>query len=703
MDTTVYKQNREISWLRFNERVLEEANAVDVPLLERLKFISIFTSNLDEFFMIRVGSLHDMSLLKKPVIDNKTGMNSTDQIKHILAMLPAMYIKRDRYYHHLNDDLAAQNIFLLTMASLSKTERKYVIKYYRTMLHDLISPQIIDMNHPFPFLDNKKTYIFAELMQNNKLLYGLLPIRQSFPSYLVLPNGPGFRYILMEDILFAMADEIFSDFKILHKYRLSVTRNFDLESDRESKDEFDDYREYMKALLKKRRRLSPVRLETNAKLSKSAQLFLLDKLGLHPTEVFVSETPLSMRYVFSLMGEIPENMSRPLLYKPFCAYNPFPEKSSLIDCVRKKDMLLSYPYDDIDGFVDLLKEASEHPDCLAIKITIYRLAKDSKIVRYLCRAAERGIDVTVFLELKARFDEENNINYSDILYESGCTILYGFSEYKIHSKLMSLTFRDKKNGVYFITQIGTGNYNESTSRQYTDFSLITAHPEIGQDANLFFKNMSMGRLDGTYRHLLQSPTGLKPKLLQLMDREIAKGEDGFIFCKFNSLTDKDFIEKFSEASRNSCPVQLIIRGISCLLPGVPQKTDHIEIHSIVGRFLEHSRVYVFGKDNPDVFISSADLMTRNMERRVEIACPVYDPTIKERLLSYMNQQWADSIKGRRMDLFGQYTSLKENEDPYDVQERLIREAQDKIRDREYVVPQEKPGLFERLIRVFKRH
>lgn len=712
-------QNREVSWLRFNERVLDEARMDEVPLLEKMKFISIFGSNLDEFFMVRVGSLHDLSQLKKIVRDNKTGMTPQEQIDTILKMLPAMYEKRDQLYADVTRKLNEYDIHRRFPEDLNKEQANVVKEFYRTKLDELISPQIIDAGHPFPFLENKKLYVVVELDQDGYRTFGLVPIRNSFPKYLMLP-GDQTDYILTSDIVMSRVESMFEGFRVINKHLIAVTRNFDMSDDKDIRDEFDDFKEYMKVVLKKRQRLYAVRLESVGKLPKTVMDFLLNKLKLRKEQTFVSHTPLSLGFVFGLLEEFPSALRERLMYRPFPAYNPLPAGESMIAAIRKDDLLMSYPYDDIDAFIQLLKEASEDPECMSIKVTIYRLAKNSKVVKYLCRAAENGKEVTVFVELKARFDEENNINYSNVLYESGCNIIYGFSEYKTHSKLFLITFRDKDGEVRYITQIGTGNYNESTSRLYTDFSLITADKEIGLDANDFFKNMAVGNLNGKYEHLLQAPTSLKQGLIRLMDREIAKGPEGRIFCKFNSLTDKTFIEKFSEASRAGVEVRLIIRGICCLLPGIEGLTEHVEIHNVVGRFLEHSRVYIFGRGtDADVFISSADLMTRNTERRVEIAAPIYKPELKQRLEHYLEQQFRDNVKGRVMQNDGTYAFVGgKEENPFSSQDFFIQEAGEKVQEKEtrekqrqvetgnaaatdQAVP-ERVSVWKRLVRTFKR-
>ena len=710
-----YFQNRELSWLRFNERVLLEATEDCVPALEKLKFVSIFVSNLDEFFMVRVGSLHDLSSLKKEVKDNKTGMNAEEQISAILKALPEMYREKDEIFKKVSEELENSNIKKLNYSDLNLEQKKFVEDFYMKRIDQLVSPQIVDINHPFPFLENTKLYAFAHLEKDKEKVFGIIPVRNTYPKYLLLP-GEKVEYILMEEIILNQIDQIFKEYKILSKNIIKVTRNTDFVDDRDTWEEFDDYTEYMKSILKKRKRLNVVRLESEGKLSKQALNFLLEKIELTQDAYFPLESPLNMKYVFSLIDEIPNAIKTKLLYRDLIQYNPADFSKSVIDDVRHKDRILSYPYESMDTFISLLKEAANDPDCKSIKITIYRLAKNSKVVRYLTEAAQNGKEVTVFVELKARFDEESNINYANILYEEGCNIIYGFNKYKMHSKICLITFRNPKTeNLTYITQIGTGNYNESTAKQYTDFSLMTSSPEIGLDATDFFKNMSIGNLDGKYMHLLQSPTTLKTGLMHHLENEIAKGENGYILCKFNSLTDKDFIEKFIEASQKGVKVDLIIRGISCLLPGIKGQSENIRIRSIVGRFLEHPRVYVFGKDNPIMYISSADLMTRNTENRVEIATPILDSEIKERILKYLQVQMEDNVSARLMNSSGQYEKIKKDEEEFSSQKYFVMEAEEKnfaakskvekiVVEKEKVVNKEKKeeSFFGKLLKIFKK-
>ncbi len=709
MSDTTYTQNREISWLRFNERVLEESTMDNVPLLEKLKFISIFTSNLDEFFMVRVGSLHDLTVLKKDVIDNKSGMTPKQQIKKIVEMVPDMMREKDEAYAKVTQELKEYGIEFLTFKELNKEQRKYVENFYHEKIDELMSPQIIDWNHPFPFLVNNKRYIFLELEQDKKNYFGLIPVRNSYPRYIVLP-GDTIAFITTDEIILEFADKVFPGFKVLTKHVISVTRNFDLSETIESKDEFDDFKEYMKAALKKQRRQEPVRLQSQGELPSHVLDFLLEKLQLAKDHYFPLNSPIELDYVYSLIEDIPTAISEQLLYEDF---HPFHleknEGSTMTEKIRKRDRMLIYPFDHVDAFLQLLKEASEDPECASIKITIYRLASNSQVVKYLSRAAENNKEVTVFMELKARFDEERNIHYSNILYESGCNIIYGFPDYKTHSKVCLFTYRDRQLNYSYITQFGTGNYNESTAKQYTDFSLMTANKELGLDANDFFKNMAIGNLNGKYGHLLQAPTSLKQRFLKLMDREIAKGKDGYIFAKCNSLTDRKFLNKLQEASQKGVTIKMIVRGICCILPGLENYTKNIEVHSIVGRFLEHPRLYIFGKDeDADFYISSADLMTRNMDNRVEIAVPIFDDKIKKELLHYADIQLRDNIKGRLVNSEGEYENIpvKEGDELLSSQDYYIERSEEKVKKQNIRLSGEAKkdkdiSLWQKLLSLFK--
>ncbi|MEL3909350.1 MAG: polyphosphate kinase 1 [Treponemataceae bacterium] len=643
-----YTQNREISWMRFNERVLDEAKDNCVMPLEKLKFISIFVSNLTEFFMVRIGSLTDLSVLKKDFRENKTEMTAQEQIDAVLKMLPPLYKKKDELYKKVTDELKENGVIQKIFSELSDEEKKSVDEYFHNDLMPLLSPQIISSSHPFPFLENDTLYIFLTLSDKKKTTFALVPVRNDFPKFFQLQRAKNFSYILTSDVLLNYVHKLFSGYKQEHVSLINVTRNFDFTETGEIRDEFENYKDYMKAVIKRRTRQQAVRLETSSPLTSEAEKFLLSQLKLNKANLFTTDAPLKMSYVFELEKYIPSAIKETVCNKPFTSYLPEPNAKSKIALIKKKDIMLSYPFDDIKFFLDLIKEAANDPRVFSIKITIYRLAKNSKLVQYLANASENGKDVTVVMELKARFDEENNINYSDILYNAGCNILFGFEQYKIHSKICLISYRDK-NKIKYITQVGTGNYNESTSKQYCDFSLITAHKGIGLDANDFFKNIAIGKLDGAYAHLLQAPFTIKSTILSLMEREKEKGKNGRIFFKLNSLTDKDVIDKIVECSNAGVKITMIIRGICCILPSIKNATENVEIRSIVGRFLEHARIYVFGEGtDAKYFIASSDLMTRNMERRIEVAAPIYDSNIKLCIAEYIETQMQDSIKGRIM-------------------------------------------------------
>ena len=672
-----YMQNREISWLRFNDRVLSEASQDNVAAFEKLKFISIFVSNLDEFFMVRVGCLHDMTLLKKQIHDYKTGMTAKEQIDAILDMLPKMYNKKDELYKNVMKELESYNIKEFKFSELNDRYREYVEKYYKEHIKPLLMAQIIDKHHPIPFIENCLLSVILELEKDGKKHLGIIEIPSAIESFILLP-GEAIDFILTEKVIEQYANVMFCGYEIKSKSIIKVTRNFYLDAT-DIADDFYDYKAKMKNILSKRKRQSAVRVESNGELSEAIIEFILNNLSLDRKAYFRVESPLNMKYVFQLLDLIPSAKKEKILYPKFTPYYMNKNKDyNIMEMVKKKEMLLSYPYDDMQTFIDLLDEVAINKRVTSIKITIYRLAKESKIVEALCKAAENGKDVTVIIELKARFDEENNIDYSDTLYQAGCNIIYGFDQYKIHSKLCLITYKDDLDEINYITQIGTGNYNENTAKLYADFCFITGNREIGLDASDFFNNMAIGNINGKYEHLVQSPTSLKDKFMKLIDREIAKKSDGFLFFKLNSFTDKEIIEKLSEASRNNVKVIMLIRGICCLLPGVEGKTENIEIRSIVGRFLEHARIYQFGKgDRADIYIGSADFMTRNIERRVEIACPVCDVDIKRIIQGYINVQLRDNVKGRNLKSNGEYEMVVNNLEPFNSQEFFINESRKK--------------------------
>lgn len=677
---TRYTQNRELSWLRFNERVLMETADASVPLIEKLRFISIFTSNLDEFFMIRVGSLSDIALLDETHIDNKSGMTAREQLAKVYEAVRPLYALRDGIFSSLEDRLREYDLYNLSCSELEGGERKYVRDYFETYVAPVLSPQIMDAHHPFPHLENKSLNIAVRLETKEGKRFGLIPVPKSLPRLLYLPGG-SVRYVRMEEILLEYADKVFERCNTVEKTVLSVTRNADINPDDETFELEEDFRLHMKKVLKKRARLAPVRLETRDALSGEFQKYLLSRLQLTAQQSYVSRAPLETSYAYGIEQKLSQPTRRALLYAPYKPLWPasVDDKESMFRQIQRRDILLFQPYESIEPFLKLVREAASDPAVISIKITLYRIDKQSRLAETLIMAAENGRDVTVMMELRARFDEENNIEWAERLEEAGCRVLYGIDGIKAHSKICLITRREKNRLQYF-TQVGTGNYNEKTAAIYSDFSLMTMNREIGLDATAFFKNIAISNLDGQYNHLLVAPAGFKKGILALIQGEIDKslrGEASGIRIKINSITDRDVIDKLSEASRAGVPVEMIVRGICCILPGIAGRTENITVTSIVGRFLEHARVYAFGAgDDAVVYIASADLMTRNTERRVEIACPILDRTLRMRVLRILREQKADDVKARRIALDGTYMPAPANPDgPLDSQALFMREAE----------------------------
>ena len=673
-DMLNYTQNRELSWLKFNDRVLEEAQDSTVPLLERMKFVSIFTSNLDEFFMIRVGSLVDMchSGLKKA--DSRSGMTPKEQLDAIFDEVAPLYKKRDKIYEDIKKELSHYGICGLDMKELETQEKKYVKKYFKEQILPVLSPQIVDAKHPFPHLLGDELYLIANLKKENKIKLGIIPIPQFITDVIYLP-GHDVRYIRTEKVLMEFVELIFEKYEVSDKNCICVTRNGDVEPDDEGLEINDDFRRVMKRTLHKRRRMAAVRLQTSEILNKEMEKTLCEKLQILPKQIYRTKAPMKLGFIFGMIDKIPETLKKILLEEPFI---PQPSRyladGSVMKQVKKQDILLSYPYESMEPFLKLIKEAAYDPDVMTIKITIYRLAKKARLVEYLCAAAENGKEVTVLIELRARFDEQNNIDWSERLEEAGCRILYGFEKYKVHSKICLITYKNK-NEVQYITQIGTGNYNEKTAALYTDVSLITADERIGKDAAEFFKNMSIGNLNGTYEHLIVSPTSLKQKVLELMDEEIEKGPEGRIIMKMNSVTDTEFICKLSEASKAGVHIDMIVRGICCVRPGIEGYTDNLNVISIVGRFLEHARIFAFGVGTEQkIYIGSADMMTRNTEKRVEVACPVYDKQLKKQLMQMLKIMLLDNQKARVLQSDGTYKKKIVETNKICAQEYFMKEA-----------------------------
>lgn len=699
-DILKYTQNRELSWLKFNQRVLEEAQDPSVPLLERMKFVAIFTSNLDEFFMIRVGSLFDMAATDPKTVDSRSGMTPAQQLEKIYEAVAPLYKERDKTYGEIKKQLHPYGVCGLDYKELEQSEKKYVKKYFKEQVLPILSPQIVDAGHPFPHLLNKELYVTAMLKLEGRSMMGIVPVPNFVSDILYLP-GHDIRYIRMEKVIMEHLDLVFGHYEVSERNYICVTRNADIAPDDESLEVTDDFRFLMKQTLHKRRRMAVVRLEIAEKMNQDMEKYFCEKFNITKKQIFRTKMPMKLDYMFAISGNLPDSMKRSLIYHPF---SPQPgrqvEEGSMMRQIRKQDILLFYPYESMEPFLQLIKEAAFDPSVMTIKITIYRLAKKARLVEYLCAAAENGKEVTVLIELRARFDEQNNIDWSERLEEAGCRVLYGFEGYKVHSKICLITYRHR-NEIQYITQIGTGNYNEKTAAMYTDLSLMTANREIGEDAALFFQNMSIGNLDGIYRHLIVSPTSLKPKVLQLMDEEIKKGPRGRVIMKMNSLTDVDFIAKVAEASRAGVKVDLIVRGICCILPGVPGYTDNLTVSSIVGRYLEHPRIFCFGTGaDQKIYIGSADMMTRNTEKRVEVACPVLDDAVRRQISYYMDVMLADNVKARVLQSDGTYKKKPITEHRVNSQERFMKEAVHAARSAG--ASQKKKGLRERIAGLLRR-
>ncbi len=673
-----YTQNRELSWLRFNKRVLEEAQDASVPLLERMKFVAIFSSNLDEFFMIRVGSLFDMAHTDANRQDSRSGMTPKEQLDKIFEAAAPLYKERDKAYAEIKKQLGPYGICGMNFKELEQNEKKYVKKFFKDQILPVLSPQIVDANHPFPHLLNKEVYVTANLRfkekSNSKSMMGIVPIPQFVSDVLYLP-GHDIRYIRMEKVIMEYLDLVFSKYEVSDANYICVTRNADIAPDDEALEVSDDFRYLMKETLHKRRKMAVVRLEIAEKLKPDMEAFFCEKFNIEPHQIFRTKIPMKLAFIFAISDKLPESMKRSLIYQPFTPQNsPHVQDGNVMRQVKRKDILLYYPYESMNPFLKMIKEASVDPNVMTIKITIYRLAKKARLVEYLCAAAENGKDVTVLIELRARFDEQNNIDWSERMEEAGCRVIYGFESYKVHSKICLITYRSR-NEIQYITQIGSGNYNEKTAAMYTDLSLITSNPAIGKDAAEFFKNMSIGNLDGRYEHLIVAPTSLKQKILYMINEEIKKGKSGRIIMKMNSLTDVDFISKICEASRAGVRVDLIVRGICCLLPGIPGYTENVRVMSIVGRYLEHARIFSFGLGaQQKVYIGSADMMTRNTEKRVEVATPILDDKIRRQINHYLKIMLNDNVKARVLLSDGSYVKRNAKEPLVDSQAAFMYEA-----------------------------
>ena len=675
MNETIY-MNRELSWLKFNERVLEEAENPKVPLCERLTFASIYQSNLDEFFMVRVGSLIDQMLVAKDSRDNKTHMTPKEQIQAILPQVEILNRRKDEVYGKLMEKIEKYGVRLVDFSKITEEENKFLEAYFDMEISGLISPTIVGKRQPFPFLKNKEIYAVVVLTtKSGKERLGIIPCGSGvFERLIRLPGGN--TYMLSEELILHYIPKVFKGYQIKEKSLLRVTRNADIDADA-LYDEDLDYREFMADLIKKRKKLAPVRIELSRKLSEGSVKLICEHLATKSQYVFRSQAPLDLSFVFQIedaLRKIPElfyERRTPRKSPAFTGDRP------ILDQIKEKDKLLSYPYESINPFLNMLHEAANDKDVISIKMTLYRVAKQSKVVEALIEAAENGKEVLVLVELKARFDEENNIGWSRLLEDAGCRVIYGLDGYKVHSKLCLITKKTDEQVEYY-TQIGTGNYNEKTSRLYTDLSLMTYNVDIGLEAANVFQALAMGETIKHVDHLLVAPKCLQNKILDMIDEEIAHaraGEPAYIGLKMNSLTDKKIMEKLVEASCAGVRIDMVIRGICCLIPQVPGKTENIHVRSIVGRFLEHSRIYIFGSEGREkIYIASADFMTRNTLRRVEVAAPVYDEEIKARLLEMFRIMLKDNQQARQENGEGIYRILPTDEEPLNAQEYFYEQA-----------------------------
>ncbi|WP_165170818.1 polyphosphate kinase 1 [Adlercreutzia sp. ZJ242] len=719
-----YMQNRELSWLAFNKRVLDQGADATVPLLDRLNFISIFWSNLQEFFMVRVGSLTDLALVKKSIIDSKSGMTPAEQLDAIYARCHELYPYYEHTYEDLRAQLAAEGIENVRAADLSDDQRSFLDDYVHAQVMPFLSPQIINARHPFPHLENGALYIVVRLderalpKKDKKarakdpkadkagkaaakeaarearatkdlgavgVTLGLIPLPRQCDRVVQLP-GKGTSFILLEHVIEMYAAEVFSMYKVKHTNVICVTRNADLDATEGTDEHGDDYREHMKRILKKRSRLAPVRLESERELSSTVKPLLLEKLGLKEHQTFVTSVPLDLGFTWGLAGRVSAKKRAALAQTPFTPQWPacLDRNRPIIDQVSEREVLLSYPYESMDAFVQLLREAAADPKVISIKITLYRLASHSHLAEALIAAAEAGKEVTALFELRARFDESNNIEWSQRFEQAGCHVIYGFRDFKVHSKVCCIT-RQTDGGLQHITQLGTGNYNEKTARLYTDFSFITSDPSIGRDAVQFFRNMALENASDSYDILWVAPLQIKQNIIAGIDEQIAlarKGEPCGLYFKTNSVTDKEVIDKIAEASQAGVDCTLFVRGISCIVPGVEGFTDRVRVVSIVGRLLEHSRIYCFGPlDDCKVYLSSADLMTRNMDKRIEIAWPILNNDLRDQVLGYLATCMSDTAKLRELLPTSAYTELgyfaEAGAPLFDSQNYLIAEAQRK--------------------------
>lgn len=649
--------NRELSWLKFNERVLDEAASHHVPLCERMAFFSIFQSNLDEFFMVRVGALYDQMLADNHARENKTWMTSEEQLQAIFEKTRIISQRKDHIYKQYMKELEEQGVELLSFSDMLPEDKVYLEKYFEESILPLLSPQVIGKKQPFPFLKNKEIYAVVVLGGKKGDKLGIIPCsNEVFKRLIPVPSGKN-HYMLVEELILHYIPEVFDHYEVKSKSLIRIIRNADIDVDEAFDDEELDYRDCMKKLISTRKKLCPVKLEHSRVLDDTVIEHLRRNLGIFKDQVFHTETPLELSFLFQIQNALREK--KELFYEKRVPQNSpeFVDDKPVLDQICEKDKLLSYPYESMKPFIRLLKEAGNDTRVVSIKMTLYRVARNSQIVEALIDAAENGKEVVVLVELRARFDEENNIEWSQRLEDAGCRLIYGLDHIKVHSKLCQITYMSEE-GIRYVTQIGTGNYNEKTSKLYTDLSLMTADQAIGEEAAEVFHKLCLAQTVEHTNHLLVAPNCLQNKLIDKIDAEITKVQDGnagYIGVKMNSLTDKKLIDKLIEASMAGVQIDLIVRGICCLIPEVEGYTDNIQVISIVGRYLEHSRIYIFGKGgDSEVYIASADFMTRNTTKRVEVAAPVYDPELKERILESFNLMLRDNVKASVLKSDGNY-------------------------------------------------
>ena len=650
-------ENRELSWLKFNERVLDEASDKDVPLCERLSFASIFQSNLDEFFMVRVGSLHDQMLFSETKRESKTNMTAGEQLSHIFKAARDLTRKKDHTYRHLMDELKEYGVELLNFSDIEYDDAVYLENYFKEQIMPILSPQVVGKKQPFPFIKNKEIYAVALLGSKSNEKVGLVPCSNGILKRLISIPSERNKYMLVEELILHFMPIIFEKYQIKSKSLIRIIRNADIDVDEAVDDEDTDYRDMMEKLIRQRKKLCPVKMEYSRVLDEKIIHNLCKELNLNHEQIYYSESPLELSFVFGLQDALRNNKN--LFYERHIQKNPswYVSGKPVISQVEEADRFISYPYESMQPFIRMLQEAGEDEKVVSIKMTLYRVAKNSQIVESLISAAENGKEVVVLVELRARFDEENNIEWSRRLEDAGCRIIYGLDYTKVHSKLCLITYREEGQ-IKYVTQIGTGNYNEKTSKLYTDLSIITANKQIGMEAAYVFTKLCMGEFVDETNYLLVAPKCMKSKILNYMDKEIEIARNGgkaYVGAKINSLTDKEIIDKLIECSKAGVRVEMIVRGICCLIPGVKGHTENISVISIVGRYLEHSRVYIFGTpDRDNIYISSADFMTRNMERRVEIAAPIYDDSIKTRIRNMFHIMECDTVKARQLCSDGNY-------------------------------------------------